>query len=118
MHEDLNTYLHDHVAGSEAAMEVMCILNENSDEPVFTQVLDWLLIQVKEDKATLENLAASVNTSSNTLKNSAAWLGARVVSVKTRAGKSSFGAFKGLEFLSLGLQGKLHLWKALQRSPA
>ena len=31
--------------------------------------------------------------------------------------KTPFGAFEGLEFLALGIQGKLHLWKALQRSP-
>ena len=45
-------------------------------------------------------------------------MGSRLVGFKVREGKRAFGAFEALEFLALGIQGKLHLWKALERSAA
>ena len=79
-------------------------------------MLEELLEEVNEDKVTLEGFAASIGIKASALKNSAAWLGAQIVDMKARAGKTPFGVFEGLEFISLGIQGKLHLWKALQRS--
>ena len=116
MNSDLETYLQDHVPGASTAIEVISLLLEHSKEPVLTNLLKDLLVEVQEDKGTLERLAASMNMAPSSLKDSAAWVGARIVTWKTRAGESPFGAFEGLEFLCLGIQGKLHLWRALQRS--
>ena len=114
--KSLHTYLQDHIAGAESALIVIRHLNGQAEEPALLHLLQELLEEVTEDKVALERLAGSLGTQPNVLKNSAAWIGAQVVDVKARAGKTSFGAFEGLEFISLGIQGKLHLWKALQRS--
>ena len=118
MNSDLETYIEDHLAGAGAAVEVIGLLLEQSKEPVLTNLLGTLLIEVQEDKGTLERLAAGMGMGSSPIKDLAAWMGARMLSLKTRAGKSPFGAFEGLEFLCLGIQGKLHLWRALQQSPS
>ncbi|MBB5060636.1 hypothetical protein HDF16_005372 [Granulicella aggregans] len=118
MNPDLTTYLHDHLAGANAAIEVIGLLQKHSGEPVLVSFLTSLLIEVQEDKLTLEKLLSSLSLGPSTLKDSAAWVGSQVVSLKVRGGKNAFGAFEGLEFLSLGIQGKLHLWKALERSVA
>lgn len=118
MGSDLATYLQDHLAGANAAVEVIALLHKHSEEPVLTELLVWLASEVQEDRETLERLAIDVAAGPSTIKDSAAWIGARMVSLKIEARKSSFGAFEGLEFLCLGIQGKLHLWRALGRSPA
>jgi hypothetical protein len=118
MSEGLSTYLQDHIAGAEAAIEVIDLLNRHSNEPVLTQLLSALFLEVQEDKVTLERITNSLTIKASVLKNTSARLGARLVSLKANTGASPFGAFEGLEFLSLGIQGKLHLWAALQLSPA
>jgi len=118
LNSDLEIYIEDHLAGAGAAVEVIGLLLKQPKEPVLTNLLRALLVEIQEDKSTLERLAASMGMGSSAVKDSAAWMGARVVALKTRAGKSPFGAFEALEFLCLGIQGKLHLWRALQQSPA
>ncbi len=118
MNADLETYFQDHLAGASTAIEVIGLLLKHSREPILTNLLSALMVEVQEDKSALEGLVTTMGMSPSTLKDSAGWIGARFVTFKARAGKSPFGAFEGLEFLSMGIQGKLHLWKALQRSPA
>ena len=49
------------------------------------------------------------------MKEAAAWVGEKASRIKLGAGMSGdFGTFEALEFLVLGIQGKLHLWYALQ----
>ena len=116
MQSDLSTYLQDHIAGANAATEVIALLREHSGEFALTNLLSWLGPEVQQDKRTLEEFAKSVAYGSSSVKDTAAWMGARLVSLKTHAGRSPFGAFEALEFLSLGIQSKLHLWRALERS--
>lgn len=118
MNSDLATYLHDHLAGANAAVEVIGLLQKHSGEPVLISFLNSLLIEVQDDKLTLEKLLFSLSLAPSAIKDSAAWVSSHVVSLKVRGGRNAFGAFEGLEFLSLGIQGKLHLWKALERSAA
>jgi len=113
---NLNTYLQDHIAGAEVAVIVIDVLNKHAEEPHLIRILEELQIEVTKDKAVLERVAASLQSGPNVLKNTVAWMTAQIVDLKVRVGKTPFGAFEGLEFLALGIQGKLHLWKALQRS--
>ncbi|MBB5060214.1 hypothetical protein HDF16_004950 [Granulicella aggregans] len=115
---DLTTYLHDHLAGANAAVEVIALLQKHLEELVLINFLNSLLIEVQQDKLTLETIFLSLGLGPSIIKDGAAWVSSRVVSLKVRGGKTVFGAFEGLEFLSLGIQGKLHLWKALERSAA
>ena len=75
MNESLGTYLHDHIAGADAAVKVIDLLNSHSKEPALTQLLSALLLEVREDKATLEKIAASLSIKPSVLKNTSAWPG-------------------------------------------
>ena len=49
------------------------------------------------------------------MKEAAAWMGEKASRIKLGAGMSNdFETFEALEFLALGIQGKLHLWYALE----
>ena len=59
-------------------------------------------------------LKTSLGSGSNVFKEAAAWLTEKASSLKLGASSSGdFGTFEALEFLSLGIQGKLSLWAAL-----
>lgn len=118
MTADLKTYLRDHMAGASAALELIHLMRGHSEIPALNRLLEALLQEVQEDEVTLRTIAHSVGADSSSIKESAAWLNAQFASVKVRAGGTSFGAFEGLEFLALGILGKLQLWEALQRSPS
>jgi hypothetical protein len=118
MNPDLTTYLHDHLAGANAAVEVIGLLQKHLGEPMRVSFLNSLSIEVQEDKQTLEAFLSTLAQRPSTIKDSAAWVSSRLVGFKVREGKRAFGAFEALEFLALGIQGKLHLWKALERSAA
>jgi len=118
MSSSLATYIQDHLAGANAAIEIIGVLQKRSEELPTSQLLAWLAAEVQQDKETLEKLARNMGIVSSTVKDSAAWVGTRIVNLKIGAGELPFGAFEAREFLCLGIQGKLHLWKALQRSAA
>jgi hypothetical protein len=82
-----------------------------------SQFTESILLEVEKDEKTLQNLAKAIGTGSNILKEAAAWVGEKASRVKLGAGSSGdFETFEALEFLSLGIQGKLSLWHACKSS--
>src|ERR1700712_3055866 len=113
MVRNLATYLHDHLAAANMAVDVIKTLLENQTKEAVRDFLSALLLDVAEDRDTLQNLASEMGYSSSIVKNSAAHLAAKAAALKLGAGKDEFGLFESFEFLALGILGKLHLWKAL-----
>ena len=112
--EALVAYLHDHLGGAEAAMQVVDRLRRTSVTAHERQFFGWLHHELARDR----NVAASVLES----------LGASVRSTKRLTGKASGGILKFLaggrpgelalfrtfEALAIAVQGKRCLWRALQ----
>ena len=116
MSKNLATYLHDHLAGANMAVDLIETLMENQTrEESVSKFLSALLLDVVEDRDTLQNIATELGYGSNLVKNSAAHLAAKAAALKLDAGKDEFGLFESFEFLALGILGKLHLWKALRQ---
>lgn len=109
------TYLEDHKAGAGAAISVLKKMKAGIHDESLSQLAANILSGVEEDKETLQNLAKRIGTGSNMMKEAAAWVGEKASRIKLGAGMSGdFGTFEALEFLALGIQGKLHLWYALE----
>ena len=73
-----------------------------------------ILADIEADKEVLQKLSERVGTGSSGLKEVTAWLGEKLGRLKLRhESASSLGTFEALEFLALGIQGKLALWRAL-----
>jgi hypothetical protein len=90
-------------------------MKAGSDDESLSQFAGSILVGVEEDEETLQNLAQQRGTGSNMMKEATAWVGEKASRIKLGAGTSGdFGTFEALEFLALGIQGKLHLWYALQ----
>lgn len=109
------TYLEDHKAGAGVAIDLLQAMKDRHDDESLSQFAGSILVGVEEDERTLQSLAKRIGTGSNILKEAAAWMGEKASRVKLGAGVSGgFGTFEALEFLALGIQGKLSLWHALQ----
>jgi hypothetical protein len=114
MNTNLATYLHDHLAGANMAIDLIAELGQQQHEESTQAFLRRLLLEVTADRDALQELANEVHAGSSVVKNSAALIAAKALDLKLGAGKTPFGLFESFEFLALGILGKLHLWKALQ----
>jgi hypothetical protein len=114
MSDPLGKYLEDHLAGSGFAIDLLgAIRDQFAGEPL-GQFAEGLLVEVEADRTVLKNLAERVGTVSGGLKGLSAWVAEKVSRLKLRRDASDgLGTFEALEFLALGVQGKLALWRAL-----
>jgi hypothetical protein len=73
-----------------------------------------LLIEVETDRDVLAALNEKLGGSSGGPKEWGAWLAEKVSRLKLKHGTGDeLGTFEALEFLVLGIHGKLALWRAL-----
>lgn len=112
----LETYLHDHLAGSVAAVEMVeRAIAENEGNPLAV-VLAQVLADIREDQDVLRRLLAGLGAGESPLKKAGAWLMEKAGRLKLGdTGEAAIQRFEMLEALSLGILGKLALWRALQR---
>lgn len=114
MSDPLATYVEDHLAGAAYAIDLLgAIRDQHAGEPV-GQFAAGMLVEVEADNGVLEKLAERIGAGSSGLKGLSAWVAEKVSRLKLRRGASDgLGTFEALEFLALGIQGKLALWRAL-----
>jgi hypothetical protein len=115
MSDALATYLRDHLAGATSAIEVVEMLRDQQAGTPLGDFAVRLLEEITADRAVLEELAQRVAAGSHPLKEAGAWMGAKVARIKLGHLGGELGTYEALEFLALGIQGKLALWRALQR---
>jgi tetratricopeptide (TPR) repeat protein len=101
MTDPLATYLHDHLAGSHFAVELLDSLHKQHGESELGQFALTLRAEVKADQDTLEKIINNVGTSHLDLKAAAGWLGDKVGQLKLRGDASgrlaAEAALKGYE---------------------
>ena len=114
MGDPLVTYLHDHMAGSVHAVGLLeALRDEHAGEPL-AEFAGRVLAEVQADRATLKELAERAGEGSSGLKELTGWLADKAGRIKLQPNKQGgLGTFQALEFLALGIQGKLALWRAL-----
>jgi hypothetical protein len=114
MTNPLGTYLHDHLAGSVHAIELLEFLHEQHSSEQLGRFAAALLVEIKADREVLETLAERVGAGSSLVKELTTWFGEKMTRLKLkRHDESVLGTFEALEFLELGIHGKWALWRAL-----
>jgi hypothetical protein len=115
MDDPLATYLHDHLAGADFAIDLLQSMKDRQQDGSLRDFAGKLLEQVREDQAELQQLANQIGPGSNVLKEVASWLSEKASRAKLGAGAAGpFETFEALEFLVTGIHGKLCLWRALR----
>ncbi len=115
-HDPIDVYLNDHLAGATAGVDLAKQAAERHDGELgefFTQLLD----EISADYNTLTSLIDQMNVQGSGAKEAFAKVGASVAETKfsgDSADDPAFGTFLTLETLSIGVEGKICMWKALK----
>lgn len=114
MSEPLAAYLHDHLAGSNFAIELLENLKEKyAGEPTGKFAAAELKLLLR-DEGLLRRIIDRVGAEASTLKEAAAWVAEKASRIKLRHPSSrEFGIFESLELLALGIHGRVALWRVL-----
>ena len=113
MPSNLATYVHDHLAGAQFAIELLQDLSEKASDPRVTALAAALLPEIESDRSVLQRFAEALGEEPSGAKESAAWITQKLSRVKLAAA-DDLGAFEAIETLSLGILGKLALWNSLK----
>lgn len=114
MGNPLSTYLNDHAAGAEMAIQMLNDLQEACRGSPAGDAAAEALPQVEEDLAALRAIEERVGATGGGFRKAAARVVQKASRLKLRLDEGSLGAFETLEALSLGILGKAALWRALR----
>jgi len=116
----LSIYLNDHLAGSIAGVELARrVRDSNRDDPEFGPPLEATCTEIEADRDTLVELLERLGGRRDPVKPALAWTAEKLGRLKTNGqlvGYSPLSRLVELEGLALGITGKRHLWRALERS--
>jgi len=115
----LSTYLNDHLAGSVTAIEILDrIAEEFADIGPFVAQLKQ---DIAADRQELVDLMAKLSIAQSRIRKAGGWFAERIAEAKLEVDDQSGGWLRRLERLeavSLGIDGKLALWRSLDAASA
>ncbi len=112
----LETYLNDHLAGSATGSELASKISSEYADTRFGPFLAELARDIEQDKVTLEGLMERLGIQRSPIKHAAGWIVEKVSRLKlseTMTGDQDLKRLLEFETLSLGIEGKLSMWRAL-----
>ena len=115
----LSVYLTDHVAGAAAGSKRMRRLAEHEQSASDGTMLALIATEIEEDRRTLHDILAAAHVSPRWYKTATAWLAEQAGLLKTNGRlvrRSPLTSVVELEFMRMGVTGKLALWESLQQT--
>jgi hypothetical protein len=115
----LSIYLNDHLAGATAAASLARRAAGNNRSTGYGDVLEALAEEIEDDRRTLVAVMERLSVGQDRVKVVLGWGAEKVGRLKLNGellGYSPLSRLEELEALSLGVEGKLALWKALDRT--
>jgi hypothetical protein len=112
----LAIYLNDHLAGAIGGSELAKRAAQNNEGTEFGPPLEKLASDIEGDRRSLESLMERLGIKKDLLKDAAAWMAEKVGRLKLNGqltGYSDLSRLVELEGLTLGVEGKLSLWRNL-----
>ena len=115
----LGIYLNDHYAASVAAVALARRAAQSNRGTRYGQMLASLAVEVEEDRQALKLIMQRLGIRSDPAKAAVAWSAEKLGRLKLNGqltGYSPLSRLEELEILSLGVEGKLAMWRALRRA--
>ncbi|MDQ3723799.1 MAG: hypothetical protein M3376_12240 [Actinomycetota bacterium] len=111
----LDTYLNDHMAGATAGTNLAKMASEEHQTDEHGPFFSEIYAEIKADKETLQKLMDALTVDDSATKTALAEVGSKLMGPKFTAGEDDrLNAFVTLETLSIGVEGKVCMWKALK----
>ncbi len=118
MSDPLETYLRDHLGGARVAIELLQAMRDRDDQPL-KNFAEHLQPEIEADRDLLQGIAEKVGGGTNVLKEVTGWVSEKATRVKLGQNSGDeFSTFQTLEFLALGILGKVALWQVLDVAAA
>ena len=120
-HKLLSIYLNDHLMGATAGLELARRAYGSNRDNEFGSFLGPLAEEIAEDRETLIELMDRLDVGTDRPKVLAGWVAEKAGRLKLNGsllGYSPLSRLVELEGLSLGVEGKLSLWRALKATIA
>lgn len=112
----LAIYLNDHLAGATAGRDLARRSAASNDDSPYGEFLTGLAIEIDEDRDSLLELMRRLEVRVDRLKVAGGWAAEKAGRLKLNGrllGYSPLSRMVELEGLTLGVRGKLGLWRAL-----
>ena len=112
----LAVYLNDHLAGATGGHELAKRAASSAEDTEYGPFLSELEHEIAEDRASLIRIMERFDVKQDRLKTTGAYIGEKLGRLKPNAHLTSYSPLSRvveLEFLMLGVAGKLALWKSL-----
>lgn len=114
----LDGYLNDHLAGAAAALQLARRYHDREPGSELGHVLQALIAEIEEDRRVLEQVIEALGGSPNTAKRATALWTEMLASLRyplpvLGSGSPEVARLEEIELLSLGIEGKRLLWRAL-----
>jgi len=116
--ELLEVYLNDHLAGSAAAVDLVARVRSQNEGTPLASFLSRLGPEIESDKATLEAIMQRLGVPASSVKQMAGKVMEKLSRLRLNdhvTGGAAVTRLMELETLSLGIEGKLALWRSLQQ---
>jgi hypothetical protein len=115
--DHIATYLKDHLAGSEAALEILDHLERTHGTGIVGDMVRRLRPEFIEERKEIGKRLDQRDQSTSVPRRVVGWLSEKALELKLIAddpGGGSLRLLEAVETLKLGVHGKLGLWKALE----
>jgi hypothetical protein len=114
----LAIYLNDHLAGSTLGVELARRLSSsNEDDGEMSGPLAEIRAEIEADRVTLERVMERLGIGRSIVKPAGAWAAEKLGRLKLNGqlrGYSPLSRLVELELLSIGITGKMQMWRALE----
>jgi hypothetical protein len=115
----LSIYLNDHLAGATAGVSLARRAAASNRTTGYGDVLEEIAGEIEEDRQALLDVMQRLSVGQDHVKVALAWGAEQASRLKLNGsllGYSPLSRLEELEALSLGVEGKASLWKALRRT--
>jgi hypothetical protein len=112
--QGLDTYLNDHHAGATAGVNLARMAADEHQQHEHGPFFNELAHEIKTDHDTLEALMEKLGVDKSASKSALAEVGSKLMAPKFTGTEDGLNAFVTCETLSIGVEGKLCMWKALR----
>ena len=112
----LAIYLNDHLAGATAAIQLLESLESSQAATPLEKFAAGLRMEIESDIGKLRALMERLEVAESPTRKATAWIAGKATALKLLVDDPADGAlrvFEALEALSLGIEGKRGLWRAL-----
>lgn len=113
----LEVYLNDHFAGAMLGSDLAESIRDRHEGTPLGEVMASIATEIEQDRQALADLMDRLDVSRNPVKQATGWVAEKASRVKFSgllSGTPDQGAFMALESLTLGVEGKACLWRALK----